>query len=747
MDYLPSQYNSWGVLISILIATFASYVALDLAKRVHLHARDRRAALAWWAGGSLALGTGIWSMHFVGMLAFTLPIALGYTKLLTFLSWLAGVGVSAIALWIATGHYLSRTRWISGAVAMGGGICAMHYIGMAALNMTLPINWNPWLVAASAMIAVSASAVALLIFFWLRTATSGRALYLELAAAVIMGIAISGMHYTAMAAANFPTGAMCLSAGSLSGNTLGALVIVLTIFLLALTLFASMFDVRRQLAVSLAAANEQLRVANQELQQRAFVDSLTGMPNRVLFDDRLAHAIARLDGSAADASVRRRADIGPGSQEKIAVLFVDLDGFKPINDSFGHAAGDQVLIEVGQRLCHSARPSDTVARLGGDEFVLLVEGVRDQSDCVWLVERLLKALAEPLDLRGQQLQISGSVGVALYPDHGKRDELLAHADAAMYAAKRAGGAGYTIFEPHMDAGARDLLSLQNDLRSAVKRGELQLHYQPKIDGRHTASRHGQISGVEALLRWNHPTRGLIGPLVFIPIAERIGLITDLGNWVIDEACRQIRSWDDEGLKVPVAINLSAYQLRDPNLVTHIRESLQHYGVDPSRLLCEITESAAMNDIEATQRVFHEMGGIGVFLSIDDFGTGYSSLSCLRQLPARQLKIDQSFVTDLEFNVDARAVVDAVINLAHALGLKVVAEGVETAGQRDILCNLKCDELQGYLFARPMPAHALRGWLAEHTAAGVTIATSQDTCSAPARTASTNPRRRGPNFAA
>jgi diguanylate cyclase len=729
MDYLPSQYSFRGVAISILIAMLASYVALDLAKRVHLYAENRRAALVWWAGGSLALGTGIWSMHFVGMVAFTLPIALGYTKLLTFVSWLAGVGVSAIALWMATSHSLSLARLIIGAVAMGGGICAMHYIGMAALNMTLPIIWSPWLVAVSAIIAVSASAVALVIFFWLRMARPERALLYQLAAAAVMGLAISGMHYTAMAAASFPRGTMCLSAGSLSGDTLRALVIILAVLLLALTLFASMFDVRRHLALSLAAANAQLRLANEELLRRAFIDSLTGMPNRVLFDDRLAHAVARLDGKLANPGTRRRADIGTHPHDRIAVLFVDLDGFKPINDSFGHATGDKVLAEVGRRLCHSARPCDTVARLGGDEFVLLIDSVQDSNDCVRFAKRLLQALSEPLSIGEQRVQISASVGIALYPDHGSLDELLAHADAAMYAMKRTGGGGYTIFEPYMGAGARDMLKLQNELRSAVKYGQLQLFYQPKIHGSSIGPLKGQISGVEALLRWRHPERGPIPPLVFIRIAEHIGIIIDIGKWVIDEACRQMRAWADEGLRIPVAINLSAYQLRDPDLLLHIQQALERHGVHPSHLLCEITESVAMEDVEATQRVFAEMGRIGVFLSIDDFGTGYSSLSCLRQLPARQLKIDQSFVTDLESNLDARAVVEAVINLAHTLGLRVVAEGVETDGQRDILCTLKCDELQGYLFARPMPGDVLRDWVAERMAESMVVKLRQEAAAA------------------
>jgi diguanylate cyclase len=245
---------------------------------------------------------------------------------------------------------------------------------------------------------------------------------------------------------------------------------------------------------------------------------------------------------------------------------------------------------------------------------------------------------------------------------------------------------------------------QNDLRHAVELGQLQLYYQPKVD-----ARDGRISGVEALLRWNHPERGMILPGVFIPLAERFGLIKGLNDWVIDEACRQIRAWADAGVRLRVAINLSVHQLRQDDLITRIQQALDRYHVEASQLLCEITESVAMEDIKATHRAFDGMGRRGVYLSIDDFGTGYSSLSYLRKLPARQLKIDRSFVKDLEIDSDARAVVDAVVRLAHALGLDVVAEGVESAEQRDILLKLGCDELQGFFFAKPMPADAMLAW--------------------------------------
>ena len=477
----------------------------------------------------------------------------------------------------------------------------------------------------------------------------------------------------------------------LSGVVVTSVLVVILVSHVALLLF---FWRGRK---ALTKANLQLESANEELRRRAFIDPLTGLPNRMLFEDRLLHAMQRYDRD--DDSRARREPC------KLAVLFVDLDGFKPINDMLGHAVGDEVLKEAARRLRTATRDSDTVARIGGDEFVLLAEDVSDVADCASLANRVIQVLAQPLEVQGHQVTLSGSVGVALYPEHGDRLKLVQNADAAMYTAKRAGGNTYALFESRMNEGLQDQLSLQQDLRHALERGELQLHYQPKID-----ARLGRLQGVEALLRWQHPTRGMVGPNVFIPIAERFGLINGLGNWVIEESCRQMRVWADEGLSMNVAINLSVHQLRTEELVPRIESALARYQVMPSQLLCEITESVAMEDIESTQRAFEALSRIGVYLSIDDFGTGYSSLSYLRQLPARQLKIDRSFVADIEVRPDARAIVSAVIQLAHQLGLRVVAEGVETEGQRDILLVLQCDELQGYLLARPMAVEALDDWL-------------------------------------
>ncbi|MEF7617094.1 EAL domain-containing protein [Aquincola sp. MAHUQ-54] len=684
---LVQRYDPWVVALSYLIASLASFVALDLAKRVRTD--DRLMAMSWWIGGSVAMGSGIWSMHFVGMLALELPIEVGYGYLLTTLSWVAGVGASAIALGVATRPKLTLPALAGGSLAIGGGICAMHYTGMAALDMAPGIRWDWELVGASAGIAIGASAVALVILFWLRRLTAQAAILWQIVAALVMGLAIAGMHYTGMAAAAFPAGSVCLSTTELRGDSLGMIVSVAAVTLLTLTLFTSVLDARLQSKAQMLA--QSLQAANNELHELAFRDALTGLPNRLLFDDRVAQAVERAgrDGS------------------RLAVLFVDLDGFKPINDSFGHGYGDLVLKEVARRLADQARASDTVARVGGDEFVLLLEGVANEAAIAQIAQRIIDALSMPVTAQDRDVNLSCSIGIAVHKSgSAPNDKLMANADAAMYAAKRAGGASYAFFEPHMDADVREQVDLHRDLRLALERGELELHYQPKVSGDGST-----ITGAEALARWRHPQRGIVSPGVFIPVAERFGLIGALGDWVVNEACRQVRQWLDEGLRVRVAVNLSVFQLRQDDLVERVLKAIEVHRIEPALLTFEITESVAMEDAESTLITFERLAAIGVQMSIDDFGTGYSSLSYLRRLQARQLKIDRAFVRDLETSADARAVVQAVVQLAHALGLNVVAEGVETVGQRDVLNALGCDELQGFLFAKPMLPASVALWAA------------------------------------
>ncbi len=354
-----------------------------------------------------------------------------------------------------------------------------------------------------------------------------------------------------------------------------------------------------------------------------------------------------------------------------------------------------------------ARRQDTAARIGGDEFLLLVARPGSHEAAAAAAQRTLHALVAPYVLPGgSEVRLSCSIGIAVFPEHGPTSRLIGNADSAMFAVKRTGGSTYAFFEPHMELDASDQLALQTDLRQAIEQGALELYYQPKVDARTR-----EFTGVEALVRWQHAARGAVGPTELIAVAERFGLIGQIGQWVFDEACRQMRVWEDAGLRIRVAVNLSAHQLRQDDLVQRIRRTLAQHRIDAALLTFEITESVAMEDTQATQRSFAQLARAGSSLAIDDFGTGHSSLAYLRTLPARQLKIDRSFVADLGLSGDAMAVVDAVIRLAHALGLRVVAEGVETERQRDILETLGCDEFQGYLFARPMDAARLALWAA------------------------------------
>ena len=429
------------------------------------------------------------------------------------------------------------------------------------------------------------------------------------------------------------------------------------------------------------------------------VDSLTQLPTRVYFEDRLAAAATKADANAS----------------RLALLFIDLDGFKPVNDTYGHSIGDLVLEQVGQRLKALSRGKDVVARVGGDEFLLLLSNVTTQESIAHVADRLIQGLSQPYTAEGREVMISCSVGIAMYPDGCSHAKLIARADAAMYASKRSGGSTHCFYSSAMDADAEAQFELLRDLRKAVAAKQFELLYQPKID-----ARSGKVTAVEALLRWKHPTRGLLLPSTFIPIAERFGLIGAIGNWVIEDACRQSRQWREKGVRMRVAINLSAHQMRQDDIVERITGALQAHKIHPSLLTCEITESAAMEDTKTTQTTFRRLGELGTHMSIDDFGTGYSSLSYLRKLPAEELKIDRSFIQDLEHSADARAVVDAVIKLAHALGLKVVAEGVENQRQQQVLVQMGCDELQGFLFAKPMSARALMLWAVNDRSEGQSV---------------------------
>ena len=418
-------------------------------------------------------------------------------------------------------------------------------------------------------------------------------------------------------------------------------------------------------------------------------DPLTGLPGLTSFEGTLAQAVRFADREST----------------QLALLFVNLDDLKSVNMVGGRSAGDLVLRQAAERLRSLVKPF-MAARVIGDEFLLLMTDDPEPRDASALAHAIQASIRLPFSVERGEVSLSCSIGIAMYPEHGAMSTMVAHAQGAMGEAKAAGGTSHAFFEPRMTQGKRDQLELLQDLRRAVDMKQLELFYQPKI---HAQS--GEITGAEALLRWNHPTRGMISPEVFIPMAERYGLIVRLGSWVIDEACRQARAWRDVGLRMKIAINLSVHQLHQ-DLAGEIAAALEKHQVNPDLITCEVTESSAMENVKTTIRVLSELDTLGVHISIDDFGTGHSSLSYLRILPADELKIDRSFVMDLETSDDARKVALAVVNLAKALDLKVVAEGVETEGQNRILREMGCDQLQGYLFAKPMSAKAIALWAME-----------------------------------
>ncbi|UZM15379.1 EAL domain-containing protein [Pseudomonas kielensis] len=676
---LIGNYSPALVLISLCVAILASYTALDMAGRIAT--TKGRAAHLWTVGGALAMGVGVWSMHFIGMLAFSLPIALGYDFGITALSLLIAILSSGFALWLVSQPQLPAWQLGFGALVMGAGISAMHYTGMAAMRMTPGIDYDPSLFGASLLIAVGASAAALWIAFRLRQNTP----YVRFArggAAVVMGLAIVGMHYTGMAAARFADGSFCGAAiDGLSGKGLDNLVLVTTLAVLSIALLTSILDAR--LEARTAELANSLTLANRELTQLALHDTLTGLPNRVLLADRIDQAMLMVQEQSGC----------------FALMFIDLDGFKPVNDAFGHHMGDQLLREVSVRLREDLRSQDTLARIGGDEFVLLVQ-LHEPDDALRLAARQVGLISRVFRVGEHDLQISASIGIAVYPGNGHTaQELLMNADAAMYHAKGAGKNGYRFFDVSMNNDARRQLQLLQDLRNAVEQDQFRLHYQPKFD-----ASNGQPVGAEALLRWEHPTQGMLLPDKFIELAEKTGLIIPIGDWVLNEACRQMRLWHLQGYTHwRIAVNLSALQFCHTELVHSVAKALATHGLPANSLTLEITETTAMSDADASMTVLKQLSEMGVDLSIDDFGTGYSSLMYLKRLPANELKIDRGFVRDLERDSDDAAIVSAIVALGQALGLRIVAEGVETDMQQDFLTQLGCDSLQGYLLGHPLPA--------------------------------------------
>ncbi|MFD2660579.1 bifunctional diguanylate cyclase/phosphodiesterase [Paenibacillus thailandensis] len=656
---MEGSYNYYIVALSMVIAILASYSALSITAKISYSSGKVR--YFWLAAGALVMGNGVWSMHFVGMLAFHLHSTVKYDIWLTLLSMAASVIASFIAFYITMPKQINRYHIAVGGFIMGTGIVAMHYTGMEAMVMPLELVYDRSLWALSAIIALMASYAALFLFIRFRNqaSTSG----LKWLSAVVMGFAICGMHYTGMKAAKFYGHADMATAGH-SVDLFLLYGVTVTIFIMLFISWGAMFFDRYV------------------LEKMAYQDTITGLPNR--------NEMNRFFNTYAE-------------NESVGVLFLDLDQFKAINDTLGHNVGDLLVQEVGKRLGRFVRSDQQAFRIGGDEFLFIVKRC-DQERAVQLAKDILQTLKEVFRIDGNDLHITGSIGISIGTIL-KSDSsiLLKTADTAMYKAKKLGKNQFCVYTDEMGVQEVRKMELEKDLQLALEQRQFFIEYQPKWN-----VKTNQLYGFEALLRWQHPRLGLVAPGEFIPIAEETGLIIPMTRWTLEEACRQCSVWHSQGIHQPVSVNLSVRLFQTNCLVELVTHVLQKWKLDPQMLELEITESMVLYDLNDIISQLEDIRKLGVRVSMDDFGTGYSSIGLLDRIPIDALKLDRLFTNDLE-TPSKRAIIHAIVLMAEQLNLDVIAEGVENEEHIDFLTELGCYVMQGFFYGKPMKSEEVMKW--------------------------------------
>jgi diguanylate cyclase (GGDEF)-like protein/PAS domain S-box-containing protein len=818
---LPIIWNGYLVAISVMISILGAFSTLSHTQSM----RDKSGTLRfiWMSTGAVTLAMSIWSMHFIGMLSFHLPIQIVFDINLTLLSFLPVLASTLFAFHLSQNKMVRSGRIAIAGIVMGLGVAAMHYIGMAALKMYPAITYDATIFALSIAIAIVAATSALRIIFAPKKAGWSQ-LKQQSCGAVVIGLAVAAMHYSAMAGTHFAVGSICSVDGrNVEPMLLAFIVTSVVLVLLGVGALANVIerstalDQLRVAHVTLEESGTQLRRVERKLSgiletiptvvwsmstshellymnpagERIYGRSIAEFSENphlwhsvVHADDRvrvkywLEHILTtetlsleyrivhpdgmvrwledrartvhdehdlviRIDGVAVDVSERRQRDEhitylanydmltglanrnlllnrleqsllqAHRTRTKVALLFLDIDRFKTINDTFGHLYGDALLIEFANRLKLVLRESDTVARFGGDEFVIILADIKEARHADTVALKIIDAFSTPISIEGRELQVTTSIGVSIYPDHGSdADTLLKNADVAMYRAKNRGRNGFQHYTFAMGTNALARATLTHALGQALEKNEFELYYQPQVD-----FSSGRISSMEALIRWHHPELGTVPPSNFIALAEETGLIVPIGAWVMKTACMQANAWHRAGHPLRIAVNVSVQQFQQEEMLQLVRESLDAAGLDARYLELEITENLLMNNSNQIIDTFNDLKAIGVGLSIDDFGTGFSSLSYLSKFPIDIIKIDQSFISNLSWKMESSSSVSitlAIIALAKAMGLKTIAEGVETQVQFDFLQQSGCDAMQGYYFSRPLPADQIELLLARDT---------------------------------
>ncbi|MHA6252281.1 putative bifunctional diguanylate cyclase/phosphodiesterase [Oceanobacillus sp. CAU 1775] len=655
---MDGTYNFYVVGLSVLIAILASYSAINIAAKISY--TNNKYRLFWLLAGAIVMGSGVWSMHFIGMLAFHVDMEMSYDIGLTALSMLASVGGAFIAFYVTMPAEIKWYRIAIGGMILASGIITMHYVGMEAMIMDGSIHYDLFWLVLSIVIAYVASYAAL--FLFIRFRNDQTASWLKGVSAIMMGIAICGMHYTGMEAAVF-THTGLVHVESSPDNFL-------------------LYGVTITIAVILFVSWLIMFLERHVLENMAYEDMITKLPNR----NAMVRFFDKFNGS-----------------NEIGLLFIDLDQFKYVNDSLGHDSGDLLIKAVGERLATFESKKQQAYRIGGDEFLIITE-YSDEQQTRDLATAVLNKIKEVYFIEGNELYTTASIGISIGPLVDKGKELLKSADAAMYHAKHLGKNRYAIYNETMGIKEGRRMELEKGLQFAVENGEMYLEYQTKWN-----TKQNDVHGFEALLRWQHPRLGLISPGEFISIAEETGAIVPITRWVIEEASSQCARWQEKGINQPISVNLSIRLFKTDNLVEEVEAILKKVNLDPSLLELEITESLVLSDVN---NVFHQLESLrelGVRISLDDFGTGYSSIGLLDRIPLDTIKLDRLFTNDLETE-SKRAIINAIILMAKQLNLDVIAEGIENKDQVDYLTGLGCQVIQGFYYGKPMKVADAEMWM-------------------------------------
>lgn len=676
------HFDSWLLTLSLLIASVVALIAFSFVESLFTATTQKKKVLHTIF--SAVLGTAIWANHILLSYAFKLDEgeARNVFPSMTLLAWFFAVVTAALVLNGATRRHLKLST------ALGlGSIAALSLLGLYFFD-TASIHGAHYVAPPDLTIALLAvlficgvTTGFIMLLSWLKSYTGKNIIGVKLASALMVSLNVAAIHAAFDRA--FAHGDS--ASGALPDNIqFMGIIIALAILSVVLISYVLILFFEKH-GVQIFQFSHFNREKNIELETKNLRDSLTKLPNRLCFQQHLNSAAKRSDRLGSS----------------FALAYIDLDGFKPINDQYGHTIGDIVLTKVAERLHATMRSCDFVARIGGDEFVAIIGEIKSNEDISPILERMLNSIKEPFMVNDILIEISCSIGIAIYPKDGNLDKLIVNADTAMYKAKENGRAQYRFYDEEIESATDQLLVLQRDLCLAIEKNEFRLRFQAKVD-----SKTQKPIGAEAFIRWQHPVRGEILPMGFIAAAERFGLINEIGNWVVSECCRVINHAKSANIDLNISINLSSHQFRNPNLVRDILMAIKFYDVNPSNLTFEIKETVAINNQGQFKQILSQLNEAGINVALDDFGLHPISISYLQQLNVKEIKLDKIFVSAINESSTSRDLITGVIRLAHAINLKVVAEGVETEPQREALIALGCDMMQGYLFSEPVSEESL-----------------------------------------